>query len=245
LKHVTAGATAQTDATNFESGDSTVAALSVTMHQYTVSFQVTNSDLNSGLRMENLVKINTANFANKVTEVATAPITVATFTNTPVISAAAAFGFSDLATLQASLKKSPIKNLILDGSYIARIANTPGFFQLAGTVGGASAGQTGAWKAFGWDLIAQLSDWTGADANVQGFACNPQAIVGITGLPLTPPNIPGGILQQTTMVVPGLEIPVAAYNWFNPSTRTMWCSYDIMLGVTAGDTSAGTIVKSA
>ncbi len=168
--------------------------------------------------MEHLVKINTANFANKIIEVATVPLTAAIFTTPGVTSAGAAFGFSDLATLQALLKKSPVKNLILDGTYIARIANSPAFFQAAGVVGG----NTGAWKAFGWDLIAQNTDWTGAGANVQGFACNPQAIAGITGLPVTPPNIPGGILSQTTMTVPGLEIPVAVYNWFNPSTRTMW-----------------------
>lgn len=241
LKHVTAGAAAQTDATNFESGNSTVAPISVVMHQYTVSFQVSNSDLNSGLRMENLVTINTANFANKVIEIATVPITTAIFTNTPEISTAAAFNFNNLSSLQASLKKSPIKNLILDGSYVARIANTPAFFQTAGVVGG----NTSAWRAFGWNLIAQNTDWTGAGTNVQGFACHPQAIVGITGLPLTPPNIPGGILSQNTMTVPGLEIPVAVYSWFNPATRTMWCSYDIMLGVKEGDTSAGTLVTSA
>lgn len=241
LKNPTAGGSAQTDATNFESGNSTVGPLSVTMHQYTVSFQVSNSDLNSGLRMQDLVTINSANFANKVTEVATAPITVANFTGTAITQPAAAFGFSDLATLQGLLKKSPIKNVILDGTYIANIANTPAFFQQAGVVGGA----TTAWRAFGWDLIAQNSDWTGAGTNVQGFACNPQAIVGITGLPLNPPNIPGGILQQSSMTIPGLETSIAVYSWFNTATRTMWASYDIMLGVVLGDATAGYIVKSA
>lgn len=247
LKHVTAGATAQTDATNFESGDSTVAPITVTMHQYTVSFQVSNSDLNSGLRMENLVKINSANFGNKVIEVATVPLTTVNFDATSrigtpsLVSTAAAFGYNELSILQGSLKKSPIKNLLLDGSYIARIANQPGYFQQAGTLGS----NTNAWKIFGWDFLANLTDWTGAGANVQGFACNPQAVVGIAGLPLTPPNIPGGILSQSSFVVPGLETSVAMYQWFNTSTRTMWWSYDIMLGVAAGDKTAGTLVTSA
>lgn len=240
LKHVTAGAATQTDATDFESGNSTVAPVSVTMHQYSQSFQVSNSDLNSGLRMEDLVKINTANFANKVIEVATAPITAAIFTATPLISAAAAFGFSDLAQLQGQLKKSPIKNLILDGAYIARIANTPGFFQQTGLVGG----NTGAWKAFGWDVIAQNTDWTGAGANIVGFACNPQAIAGITGLPLTPPNIPGGIFSTTTATVPGLEASVMLSTWFNPKTRTMWSGMDIMAGFKEVDTTAGIVIAS-
>jgi ATP-dependent protease ClpP protease subunit len=241
LKNVTAGATTQTDATNFESGNSTVAPVSVTMHQYSQSFQVSNTDLNSGLRMQDLVTINTANFANKIIEVATVPMTTAIFSTTPLTSAAAAFGFSDLATLQGQLKKSAIKNLILDGTYIARIANSPAFFQQTGVVGG----NPGAWKAFGWDLIAQNTDWTGAGANVQGFACNPQAIAGITGLPLTPPNIPGGIFSTTTATVPGLEISYMLSTWFNPATRTMWSGMDIMAGFKEVDTTAGFIIKSA
>lgn len=241
LRQVTAGAATQTNATSFESGDSTVAPVSVTMAQYTQSFQVSNADLQSGLRIENLVTINTANFANKITEVATVPMTSAIFTTPGVVSSAAAFSFSDLATLQALLKKSSIKNLILDGTYIARIANTPGFFQTTGVIGG----DTGAWKAFGWDLIAQLTDWTGAGANVQGFACNPQAIAGVTGLPVVPPTIPGGILEQSSFIVPGLEVPVALYKWFNPSTRTFWTSFDIMAGFAAVDTTAGFLVTSA
>jgi ATP-dependent Clp protease protease subunit len=246
LKHLISGSTAQTNATNFESGDSNVGVSTVTMNQYTVSFQVSNSDLNSGLRMENLVTINTAQFANKVIEIATAPITVANFGNTyaPLISSSAAFGFSDLATLQGNLKKSYKKNLILDGAYIARVANTPGFFQLAGTVGGATEDQTMAWKAFGWDMIAQNTDWSGADPLVVGFACHPQAIAGIAGMPLAPVDIPGGTFEQQTFEVPGIETKVALYRWFNLATRTMWCSYDIMLGVTAVDLTAGSLVKS-
>ncbi len=241
LKNPTAGATTQTDATNFESGNSTVAPISVTMHQYTQSFAVSNLDLNNGLRMQDLVTINTANFANKIIEVATAPITVANFTGTPLTSAPGSFGFSDAATLQGQLKKSPIKNLILDGEYQAQLANTPGFFQGTGVVGGS----TSAWKAFGWDLIALNTDWTGAGAAVRGFACNPQAIVGITGTPLAPPNIPGGTLSLGTFTVPDLNITVAMYSWFNTGTRTMWYSYDVMAGFALGDATAGIIVKSS
>ncbi len=241
LKHVTVAETVQTDATNFEPSDgSTVAPISVTMHQYTQTARVGNIDLNSGLRLDDLRIKNAASFADKVIQVATAPIVAGTFTATPVISAAAAFSFSDAAQLQGQLKKSPIKNLILDGAYLARLANVPTFFQVAGLVGGS----TNAWSGFGWNLIAGNSNWTGAGANIVGFACNPQAIVGVTGLPLTPPNIPGGILQMTSAVVPGLDIAIAMFQWFNPASRTMFISWDIVAGFAAGDTTAGVIVAS-
>jgi len=240
LKHVTAGTACQVDATNFELGDTTVAPSSVVMHQYTQPFNVSNADLNSGLRMNDLVTLNTALFSNAVIEAATVPMTAAIFGAATVVSSAAAFSFTDMAALQAALKKSPIKNLILDGAYIARISNTPGFFQTAGVVGG----DTGAWKAFGWDLIAQNTDWVGAGANVQGFACHPQAIAGIVGLPLAPAMIPGGILSQNTFLVPGLDITVALYQWFNPATRVSWMSYDVMAGFVQVDTTAGFLLTS-
>lgn len=238
LKHVTAGATAQTNATNFESGNSTVAAISVTVSQYTVSFQVSNSDLNSGLRMQDLVTINTAQFANKVCEVATTPITAATFTATPLISAPGAFGFSDMATLWGQLKKSTIKNLIIDGEYMARIINQPSLFQMPGVDTG------NAWAKFGWDVVALNTDWTAAGANIRGFACNPQAIAALSGLPLIPPNIPGGVFASQVATVPGLEISYQVNTWFSLATRTMWCSFDIMFGATAADATAGIVVAS-
>lgn len=248
LKHVTVGSTAQTNATNYESGDSTVAPVTITPAEHSISYQISNTDLNSGVRMQDLVTINTAKFANIVIEAATAPITVANFAGplyvggpATKVSSAVAFSFSDLADLQGALKKSPIKNLILDGSYIARIANSPAFFQTAGVVGG----NTGAWRAFGWDLIAQNTDWTGAGANVQGFACNPQAIGGIIGLPLLPAIIPGNILSSSVMTVDGLDIQVLAEAWFNPATRTSWNSLRVMDGWSKVDGTAGFLVTSA
>ncbi len=241
IRNVTAGSATGTDLTDFEAGNSTVGAKSATMHQYSQPFQVSNDDLQKGLRMEHLVTINVANFANKIIEVATVPITTSIFGAATVVQTAAAFSFTEMAALQAALKNSAIKNLILDGSYVARIANTPGFFQTAGVVGGS----TSAWKAFGWDGIFPNSDWTGAGANVKGFACHPQAIAGVTGLPVTPPSIPGGIMSVNTFVVPGLQVTVAVYTWFNPKTRTMWTSYDIMAGFVAVDTTAGFLVTSA
>jgi hypothetical protein len=241
VKHVTAGPTVQTNATNFESGDATVTNIAVTPAQITASFNISNADLQGGLRMENLNTIALANLSNKLIELATAPMTTANFPG-PLVCGAPAFGFSELATLQASLKKAPTKNLILDGSYLARISNTPGFFQKPGTVSGGANG----WQGFGWDGIYHNTDWTGAGANVQGIACAPQAITAVFGLPASPGNIPGGILERTVFTVPGLNVQVALFAWFNPATRVSWMSYDAICGFTAtGDTNSGFLITSA
>ncbi len=240
LKNPTAASATLTNATNFAQGNSTVGALTVTMNQYTQPFQISNLDLNSGLRMEDLVTINRAAFANKIIDVALTPVTAANFPGTPVISSAAAFGFAELALLQGRLQKSDIANLILDGTYVASVANTPGFFQQAGTVFGANT----AWSAFGWNMIAKNSRWTGAGANIIGFACNPQALIGVMGLPLNPVNFPGGIFNVETVQIPGLNISVALYTWWDVNARTMWTSYDVMAGFSLGDGTAGYLVAS-
>lgn len=238
ISNVTAGGASQTDATNFESGNSTVAPVSVVMHQYSNSFNVSNTDLQNGLRMGKLTTINSANFANKIIEVATVPITTAIFTGSPLTSAPGAFGWGDMATLWGVLKKSPIKNVMLDGEYLAGLLNVPANFQNSG-VG------PGNYKTFGWDNVTLSTDWTGAGANVRGFACNPQAIGGVTGLPAEHPNIPGGVFSMNTAAVPGLDVSFAVHTWFALASRTMWCSYDIMAGFKEVDTTAGVIIKSA
>lgn len=240
IKHVTSGSTAQTNPTNYESGDGVITPVTSTPSEFSISYQISNTDLNSGVRMADLVKINTANFANKVNEAANAVITTGNFT-TGLISAATSFGFSDLATLQALLKKSPIKNLILDGSYIARVSNSPLFLQRAGNVGGPSNG----WTAYGWDGIYQQTDWTGASANVVGFACNPQAISGVWGQPALPAFIPGNILANSVITLAGLEARVLYELWFNPATRTSWASLRTVASFSKVDGSAGYLITSA
>jgi ATP-dependent protease ClpP protease subunit len=245
------GSDTLTDATDFSTGgDSTLTGPTIAVHQYTQTMHLTNAQLNSGIRMADLIEAKLGSLKSKIAQVVTAPITIANFGTLagttgailPLVSAPEAFGFSDLATLQGALKKSGIKNVILDGEYIARIANTPGFFQAAGIVGG----MEGAWKAFGWDLIALLTEWSGAAANVRGFACNPQAIGVIAGLPLNPvEGIPGNVIQTGQALLAGPDIAIATYLWMDANARTMRASYDLMLGAAAVDTSAGAIVKSA
>ena len=238
-RFVTGGATAQTDATNYESGDSIVTPVAITPHQKTVSFHVTQAELNSGLRLDNLISMNVASFASAVTAVPLAYLTDANFvTNSHLISSPAGFTFSDLSGLHGQLKKAPVKNLILDGEYFSRIINQPGLFQKVGATPG-----TG-WASIGWDGIYRLTDWTGAASNVRGFACHPQAVAMITGLPLTVP-ISLNTLQQTKITLPDLDLTVVMSSWFNLQSRTAWMSLDIVVGAALLDETAGVLIKSA
>ena len=237
------GSDTQTDATDFTaSSDSTLNGPAIAVHQYTQGMHLTNAQLNSGVRMADLIEAKLGSLLSKIVQVVTAPITVANFsTLSALTTSSAAFGFSDLANLQGKLQKSRVKNVILAGPYIANVSNTPGFFQMAGTIDGLED----AWRAFGWDLIGLNTEWQGADPYVQGFACNPQAIGIIAGLPLNPvEGIPGNVIQVGVAELPGVDVAIATYLWMDANARTMRATYDIMLGANAIDTTAGVIIKS-
>jgi ATP-dependent protease ClpP protease subunit len=234
----------QENATNFETGDSSVTAVQIAVNQFTRSFHVTNEELNSGLRMADLTEINMAVFADQIIQTATTPITATNFPGlgnpvTPYYAVApTSFGFSDLATLWGLLKKAPMKNLLLDGEYLARLINFPTYFQEAGVDPGT------AWQKFGWDRIELSTNWTGAGANVRGFACAKTAIGAISGLPLQAPQAASPVLSELVITIPGPNVSISIYNWFSLSTRTEWLSYDIMFGSQLLDNSAGILITS-
>jgi len=244
LKHLISGEATQVGTTapaSFEPATgSNVGAITVSMNWFNQPMRVGPTDLNSGLRMADLQTKAIATFADSVVQYATAPITAANFTATPLIRAASAFNFSDLATLQGQLQKSPTKNLILDGNYLSRILNQPGFYQKTGEDLEAEAG----YKAFGWEGIYLASNWTGAGNNIKGFACNPQALVRATGLPINPPNIPGGSFTTTTFEIPEVDVACAMSMWFSLATRTMFVSFDVIAGFAAADLTSGVVVAS-
>lgn len=247
LKYTNATTSAQINATNFEAGNGdTIDPVSVTMSQYTKNFSISNAELNSGLRMENLIGINVAGFCDSVTAAAMAPITDANFGTVPGVTGAAApvvssslvFDFLDLRNMWGGLKKSPVKNLILDGEYMAAILNQPGYFQ----PGVSSDTDPGALKRYGWDGLFLSTTWSGAGSNIRGFACNPQAITLVAGLPVEPPASPN--LIRKNFEIPALGITVALHVWMSLATRTAWASYDVMLGAAATDKTAGILIKS-
>jgi hypothetical protein len=234
------GSTSQTNATNFESGDSTLTPVTVTVAQYTESFHVTNGQLNSGMRMQDLVDAKMASLGSKISQVIGANITAANFaTLAPVISATNAFGFSDMATAWATLKKANRKNIMLDGLYLSKINNSPTFLQVVPVVPGAG------WEnVIGWDYVALHTEWSQAGANILGFACDPQALGVIAGLPLIDSPGTNGILSEARGMLVGVELPIAAYAWFNTATRTYWASLDMMFGANALDTSIGCVIAT-
>jgi hypothetical protein len=235
------GSTSQTNATNFETGDSVLTPVTVTVAQITESFHVTNGQFNSGMRMANLATAKLNSFATKVAKVLAANITAANFTTlAPLIRSYGAFNSSDTQTILAALQKANLKNIMLNGGYFYKLTNVPSLFQPQPVVLGGSFK-----NGYGFDYVALHTEWSQAGANIEGFACDPQAIGVITGLPLIDsPAIPGGIMKQADGMVPGVELPISAFAWFNTQTRTYWASFDTMFGSAPLDTSIGMVVAT-
>lgn len=228
----TAAATTQTNATNFESGDSTTTAVSVTVAQISQTFHTLNSELNKGHTLMRVAEKNAQGFANALSDIWTALLTAANYGAVTVIGAAANFDANDLAPIYALAKNYGSKNLILDGGHLAYLLPTDKFkFRL---------GEEG---AYNFDLIAEQNRWTSAAANTVGFVCDPNAIAVASGLPVSLPA--SEFIELGTVNVESLGLTVLMTHWFSRAGRQHWMSYDVMFGAAAGDTTAGEVLTSA
>lgn len=233
---VTAGGTAQSNATNFEDSTNFVATEDnrpITMAQLTAGSHVTNVERQNGVMLDQWNTVKLGELSDKIAAARNAIILEGTYTATPVVSSAAGFGADELATLWGQLKKSRIHNIALDGEYYARFLPTDRFdFEVTG------------FRNRGWDNFVMDTYWTGATANTVGFACNPQAMVCASGLPLREP-VADLVSRETVVPLPALGISVALYEWYSNATRTCWATWDIVIGFGSMDATAGVLIKSA
>jgi hypothetical protein len=238
VPHVTAGGTSQSNPTNFEDTTnfvSTVTNIALTPAHIVAGAHLTNAEIQNGWQMSWFAKMKAAEMGIKIKALVNAIITTGNFTADALVSAAAAFGASDLKTLWGQLKKAPIKNIALDGSYYANFL--PDDLQDFDVT---KVGMPG------WGVFAQDDYWTGATASTVGFACNPQAIGGAIGLPELAPNAPGaGNLSEEIITLESNGMQVANFMWFNPAGRVMWWTLECMAGFAKGDGTAGVLIKSS
>lgn len=239
----TAGGTAQTNATSFEDTTNFVGSIdnrAVTPARITVGAHITAAELNNGFRMAQFSEIKANEMADKIQALVNAVITTTNFDRTTelgaaaLIAAATNFGADDLGTLWAAISKSYVKNIALHQDYYKKFipANLEAFNPL-------SSGTMPGWNGFFLNTL-----WTGAEANTKCFACNPQAIVTASGLPLASPNR-GMTTRAQTVTVPGIGLSVELQEWYSTSTKSDWANWEVIFGAGVGDGSAGVLVKSA
>lgn len=227
----TAGPTVQSNATSFESGDSTLAAVQVTVNQLTASFHISNAAQNQGFQLQQLATGAAYKLVDAVSDVCTALMTNGNYSADNVIGAAASFDYTDLPAIWVLGKNWPRKNLVLDGSYLGYlIPRTRDWFTL---------GEAG---AYGFDLIAENNRWTSAATDIVGIVCAPDGMAVASGVPVA---VPAGEFYNTGTATMKNGLTVQYNAWFSKASRTIWASYDIMFGAAVGDKDQLEILTSA
>lgn len=247
----TAGATSQTNATNFESGDTTLTNVPVTVNQISQSFHLTNDQLNKGFDLAQLAGINADVFANALSDIWTAIDIVGNYGAAQVIGLAANFDPNDLPALFGVAKNFRLRNLLLDGTYLAFLF--PGVisnFSSGVGLGAGNQSRTVFPGVFGFDNIAMQNRWTAATANSVGFLCGPDALAIAAAMPIQQPA--SEFISMKTITIEGagtndssLGISVQLVTWYSRATRTIWASYDVMFGAAAGEVTQGKGLVSA
>lgn len=231
-----AGATAQTNPTNWESGDTQIDNVGVTVAQYSVSWHITPLQLNNNFNLNQMIEINLQSFQNKVQDILFGPFAGVNFAN--FIEAQATFSSTNMKALWASIAKSPVKNLILDSTAYSNFLPASLTTEIGPRPGLA-----------GFDNVFLNTRWNGAGTNVYGFAGGSQSVGYVAGLPAMVDEIREDINARIINVPIGkgegaLTVPVMAAVWLSRATRTLWGSLDIMLGASKLDNSGGKMIKS-
>jgi hypothetical protein len=229
---VSAGPTVQTNATNFQSGNSTVGLAQVAASQLTASFHITNTEANTGYSLMWLLKKAMQVLGIKVVDTILAEATTDNFGTAPLDVTAANFASTDLKTIWAggNGKNFNQHNLALDGAYYAKILPTS---LESFTLGG---------PAYGFDRIMVNNRWTGAGSGVIGFHFDSEAIAVGLGFPKINAEIARDMLASENVILEELGLPVQFNQWVDRSTRTMWASLDIMCGADKADTTAAEVI---
>ncbi len=233
IPQATAGGTTQTNPTNWESGDSTIGNIGVTVAQYSQSWHITPLQLNNRFRMAQLVDINLQNFANKIMDVAMTPINGVSFVN--FIEAAATFSATNLKSLFAAGAKLPTKNILLDGSYYAQFLPASLTTEIGPKKGLA-----------GFDNFYLNTRWNGAGTNVLGFVGGPQSLAYVAGLPVMDDETRSDINATPIQVKisDSVTMTVLASTWLSRATRLRWASLDVMFGASVLDNTGCRVIKS-
>lgn len=220
----------QQNTTNYESGDSVLAPVAVTVAEESKSFHTSRPEANLGLQLAALVPTNAKVLAEGIHAKMTALMTNANFRADVVIGTAANFDSGDLPAILALGKNFDSVRLLLDGGHLAYLLPT--------TRENFAFGEPG---AYGFDGgIYKNNLWTSAATDICGLVCGPDAIVNAWGAADGLPS--GEALSQSTMDVNG--IPFGMSVWFSRASRAVWASFQVMHGCAVGDATQAEVLTT-
>jgi len=228
----TAGSTTVTNPTDFSTiGASTLGASAVELAHLYQPFGLSYGDIQNGIKLERLVKINMDKLADAIWAAATAPITVANFGAATVTAADSAItpGSDNLRALWAGVNKADRKALIVNpGIYSQLIPTSTTSLPL-------SEG------AYGFEGGVHYASVFPSEAKLAGFACSSEAVAMAAAQPDFSAT-QNQFLVSESLVLPNLGLSIFYNVWGDPATRNLVGSFELMFGANKGITS-GTIAS--
>ena len=228
----TAGSTTLTNPTSFNSiGDSTLGATAVSLNHLYQPFGLSYADIQNGIKLEKILKINMDKLADSIWAAATAPITVANFGAATVTAADSAVtpGSAQLKALWAGVSKAGRKTLIVNPGIYSQLIPT------------ATTGLPLSEGAYGFEGGVYYANVFPSEAKLAGFACSAEAIAMAAASPDLD-SVGNQFLVREVVPIEGLGISVSYNVWVDASTRNLIGSMELMFGAAKGITS-GTIAS--
>ena len=228
----TAGSTTLTNPTSFNSiGASTLGASAVELNHLYQPFGLSYADVQNGIRLEKILKINMDKLADSIWAAATAPITVANFGAATVTAADSAVvpGSAQLKALWAGVSKAGRKTLIVNPGIYSQLIPT------------ATTGLPLSAGAYGFDGGVFYASSFPSETKLAGFACSSEAIAMAAAAPDLE-AVGSDFLVREVVPVEGLGLNVYYNVWVDKSTRNVIGSMELMFGANKAITT-GTIAS--
>lgn len=227
---VSSAGSMQTNATNYETGDTTLAPIAITTAEYSKSFHVTRPQTNLGLQLSAHAPTHAKILGEGISALFTALMTNANYGADVVIGAAADFSATDLPAILAYGKNYTKTTLVIDGGHLAYLLPTSRESFVFGEPG-----------AYGFDGgIYKNNLWTSGATDICGLVCGADAIVSAWG---QADGLPAGeAISQSNIDIMGF--PVSVTVWFSRATREVWGSYQLIGGVAAGDKTQAEVLTT-
>ena len=228
----TAGSTTQTNPSSFNSiGGTTLGASAVTLDHLYQPFGLAYSDLQNGIKLERLIKVNMDKLADAIWAAATAPITVANFGAATVTAADSAVtpGSANLKALWAGVSKADRKALIVNSGIYSQLIPT------STTSLPLSEG------AYGFDAGVFYASQFPSEAKLAGFAASAEAIAMASGKPDFS-AVEGNLMLSESVTLDKLGLTIFYNVWGDPTSRNIIGSFELMFGANKGITD-GTIAS--
>lgn len=227
------GSSAVTNPTSFGGGSNGSTLITVDTNHIHVPFYLSNAEIQNGYKLEALVESAITIMADKIQELAFAPVASASGFATAVTVTQDNFALSSLQTAWKAVPGSP-KVCYLGSTAFSKLLNNQNTY-IDPTLGVPYAG---------FSKVAYTDSITGYGTNVYGFVSSQRkGLVMASGIPVMGDMVRELIDSELIDLGNGL---VAQLNrWGSTSDRSDNASIDIMFGAAAGDTRSLAVIKSA